>query len=153
MDQHALCGEDGVGDYQLRLLDTNGKVFALNDFEAENAAAAIERARRATERSPSFELWEGSRLIHPEPVNSLVLKNGSVHPPAVGAIPLQAGSAIHDERRENPAHLRMLAAWYRDFAEKTGNPMIWERRLVTAEDLERLATGLEASKLGLAKDV
>jgi hypothetical protein len=30
-------------------------------------------------------------------------------------------------------HLRKLAAWYREFAERTGNPINWEMRLSTAE--------------------
>jgi hypothetical protein len=36
----------------------------------------------------------------------------------------------------NPAELRKLAAWYREFAERAGNPTIWEARLRTAEELE-----------------
>jgi hypothetical protein len=32
--------------------------------------------------------------------------------------------------------LRELASWYREFAERTANPTIWEARLRTAEDLE-----------------
>jgi hypothetical protein len=39
--------------------------------------------------------------------------------------------------------LRELAAWYRDFAERAGNPAIWHARLTTAEDLEREADLLE----------
>lgn len=39
--------------------------------------------------------------------------------------------------------LRELAAWYREFAEKTGNPAIWESRLRMAEDLEREAAEME----------
>ena len=35
--------------------------------------------------------------------------------------------------------LRELAAWYRQFAERAGNPAIWEARLHMAEDLEREA--------------
>jgi len=35
--------------------------------------------------------------------------------------------------------LRELAAWYREFAERAGNPSIWEARLHMAEDLEREA--------------
>jgi hypothetical protein len=30
-----------------------------------------------------------------------------------------------------------LAAWYREFAERAGNPWVWEARLKLAEDLER----------------
>ena len=39
--------------------------------------------------------------------------------------------------------LRELAAWYRDFAERAGNPAIWDARLRTAKDLEREADRLE----------
>ena len=40
---------------------------------------------------------------------------------------------------EDPRELRELAAWYREFAERAGNPAIWEARLRTAGDLERKA--------------
>jgi hypothetical protein len=36
----------------------------------------------------------------------------------------------------DPSKLRELASWYREFAERTANSMIWEARLRTAEDLE-----------------
>jgi hypothetical protein len=39
--------------------------------------------------------------------------------------------------------LRKLAAWYREFAERTGNPTIWEMRLSTAERLEAEADRIE----------
>ena len=39
--------------------------------------------------------------------------------------------------------LRDLATWYREFAERTENPAIWDSRLRTAEDLEREAEALE----------
>ena len=39
--------------------------------------------------------------------------------------------------------LRSLAAWYRDFAEKTNTTYIWEARLRTAETLEKEADKLE----------
>jgi hypothetical protein len=32
--------------------------------------------------------------------------------------------------------LRELACWYREFAERTDNPTIWEARLRTADDLD-----------------
>lgn len=41
--------------------------------------------------------------------------------------------------REDAAKLRELAAWYREFAERAGNSLIWESRLLLAEDLEREA--------------
>jgi hypothetical protein len=40
--------------------------------------------------------------------------------------------------------LRDLATWYREFAERTENPAIWDARLRTAEDLEREAEALES---------
>jgi hypothetical protein len=43
----------------------------------------------------------------------------------------------------DPEKLRELAAWYREFAEQTPNPTLWEARLWTAEDLEEEATRLE----------
>jgi len=39
--------------------------------------------------------------------------------------------------------LRELASWYREFAERTGNPVIWDARIRTAEDLEAEATRLD----------
>jgi hypothetical protein len=39
--------------------------------------------------------------------------------------------------------LRDLATWYRECAERTENPAIWDARLRTAEDLEREAKALE----------
>jgi hypothetical protein len=42
-----------------------------------------------------------------------------------------------------PGALRALAAWYRKYAERTGNPAVWHARLATAESLER-----EAARLG-----
>jgi hypothetical protein len=35
--------------------------------------------------------------------------------------------------------LRELAAWYREFADRAGNPSIWASRLRMAEDLEAKA--------------
>jgi hypothetical protein len=40
--------------------------------------------------------------------------------------------------------LRQLAAWYRNFAERAGDPWIWEARLQTADELEAEADRLEA---------
>jgi hypothetical protein len=50
---------------------------------------------------------------------------------------------------DDPLKLRELAAWYREFAEKTGNPSIWEARLRMAEDLEREADRLEQRQAAL----
>ena len=46
---------------------------------------------------------------------------------------------------QDSSKLRDLASWYRDFAERTANPMIWEARLRTAEDLETEANRLDGS--------
>jgi hypothetical protein len=46
-------------------------------------------------------------------------------------------------KMDDPQKLRELAAWYREFAEKTANPSIWEKRLRMAEDLEHEAGILE----------
>jgi len=45
----------------------------------------------------------------------------------------------------NSSKLRELASWYRNFAERTANPMIWEARLHTAEDLEAEADRIDGS--------
>jgi hypothetical protein len=50
---------------------------------------------------------------------------------------------------QDPEKLRELAAWYREFAEKTSNPAIWESRLWMAEDLEREAARLENRETAL----
>jgi len=39
--------------------------------------------------------------------------------------------------------LRALAAWYREYAKRAGNPTIWDARLRTAEDLEAEAERIE----------
>ncbi len=45
--------------------------------------------------------------------------------------------------RAAPRRLRELAGWYREFAERAGNPVIWEARLRTAEDLDAEADRLD----------
>jgi hypothetical protein len=45
----------------------------------------------------------------------------------------------------DPYKLRELAIWYREFAERAGNPAVWEARLLTAEELEREADRLDES--------
>jgi hypothetical protein len=49
--------------------------------------------------------------------------------------------------------LRELAAWYREFAERAGNPAIWESRQRMAEDLEREAERLKREYLGRRCDL
>ena len=43
----------------------------------------------------------------------------------------------------NSPELRKLATWYREFAERAGNPAIWEARLRTAKQLEAEADRAE----------
>ena len=49
------------------------------------------------------------------------------------------GRKAMDEARK----LRDLAAWYREFAERAGDPWIWDARLRTADKLEKEAALLE----------
>jgi hypothetical protein len=42
--------------------------------------------------------------------------------------------------------LRELAVWYRAFAARTANPVIWEARLLTAEDLDAEASRIEQQR-------
>ena len=44
---------------------------------------------------------------------------------------------------DRPHKMRELAAWYREFAERTANTAIWDSRLRMAEDLELEAQRLE----------
>ena len=43
--------------------------------------------------------------------------------------------------------LRELASWYREFAERAGNPSIWDSRLRTADDLDNEAERVERRSL------
>jgi hypothetical protein len=51
---------------------------------------------------------------------------------------------------ERLCELRKLAAWYREYAERAGNPAIWESRLRTADALRREADRLEAGRMARA---
>ena len=44
---------------------------------------------------------------------------------------------------QGPEELRLLASWYRELAERAGNPVIWESRLLMAESLEMEAKRIE----------
>ena len=56
---------------------------------------------------------------------------------------LPASQAKRQVGMQNPDELRELASWYREFAERAGNPTIWEARLLMAEDLEAEAARIE----------
>jgi hypothetical protein len=47
--------------------------------------------------------------------------------------------------------LRRLATWYREFAERAGNPWIWEARLATADELEKEADRLEKNAVQIGR--
>ena len=51
------------------------------------------------------------------------------------------------ERNVKQRELRSLAHWYQEFAERAGNPAIWEARLRTAKELEQEADRLEEASL------
>ena len=63
----------------------------------------------------------------------------------LGRVSLAVGDlrAIDVEASVKARMLRELAMWYRAFAERTGNPAVWEARLRAAEDLDA-----EASRVG-----
>jgi hypothetical protein len=48
---------------------------------------------------------------------------------------------------DEPQRLRELAAWYREFAERTGSPSVWNARSRLAEDLEGEAARLEQRRV------
>jgi hypothetical protein len=52
---------------------------------------------------------------------------------------------------KHPDKLRELASWYREFAERSRNPVIWEGRLRTAEDLDAEAERIERSLAGKSR--
>ena len=47
----------------------------------------------------------------------------------------------------DPHGLRELARWYRDFAEKAGNPAIWDMRLRRADSLDAEAARIERTQV------
>jgi hypothetical protein len=53
----------------------------------------------------------------------------------------------------NSERLRELAAWYREFAEKTENPWIWAARLRTAKALEAEARFVNRKDKPRAEDL
>ena len=57
---------------------------------------------------------------------------------------LPIGTSIEyiEKREEKQRKLRELAAWYREIAERAGDPAIWEARLRTAKEFEQEADRL-----------
>ena len=56
------------------------------------------------------------------------------------------GRILDDPMPANPSKLRELASWYREFAERAGNPAILEARLRMAEELDAEADFIEHMK-------
>jgi hypothetical protein len=56
--------------------------------------------------------------------------------------------AIDAEPPVKARMLRELATWYRAFATRSGNPVIWESRLLTAEDLDAEANSIDPQRDG-----
>jgi hypothetical protein len=57
-----------------------------------------------------------------------------------------------DPAETSPSKLRELASWYRDFAERTSNPTVWDARLRTAKELEREADRIERTQASCNPD-
>ena len=51
-----------------------------------------------------------------------------------------------DSMETSSSKLRELAFWYREFAERAGNPTIWEARLRTAKELDAKADLVERTQ-------
>jgi hypothetical protein len=51
--------------------------------------------------------------------------------------------------RKDPERLRELASWYRELAERAGSLVIWEARLLTAEDLVAEAERIEQQRVAV----
>ncbi len=49
---------------------------------------------------------------------------------------------------ETEHKLRELASWYRGYAERTENPVIWDARIRTADDLDAEADRIEGRRAG-----
>jgi hypothetical protein len=69
-------------------------------------------------------------------------------PPATSLLgAAEQRAAMHtDVTPADPTKLRELASWYREFAERTGNPTIWAARLRTAKELEAEADLVERTQ-------
>jgi hypothetical protein len=65
-------------------------------------------------------------------------------------------AALHNETgwgnamQIDSVKLRELAAWYREQAERAENPVIWDARLRTAEELEEEADRIEGNPVPIS---
>ena len=74
------------------------------------------------------------------------MKSTHAAAPALGVDPRPVRQTRGNPVRGNSSRLRELAAWYRGFAERAGNPAIWEARLHTAEDLAAEADRIDRTE-------
>lgn len=95
------------------------------------------RSRGLKSRQQGLSAAQRERLAPGEAVFADQPAGGAV---STGTTPLPAAPTEPGDGRR----LRELAAWYREFAERAGNPTIWEARLRTAEDLEAQAERMES---------
>lgn len=52
---------------------------------------------------------------------------------------------MRSDAHRSAAELRSLANWYRQYAERAGNPAIWSSRISTADALIQQAAEVESS--------
>jgi hypothetical protein len=121
-------------------------IRALSDPEIKKELAAYsfylaQRAEALSRMNKASAIIEMSTLRHRSAVRAKADQGGQE---SVLNLRRQSEDAL-----DTPSTLRELAAWYRMFAEKAGNPAIWEARLNTAEDLEAEADWVERSNTGV----
>jgi hypothetical protein len=78
------------------------------------------------------------------PIDKSSVENGHKR----GEFPMTEFTVHPPDNAPKSQNLRRLAAWYRAFAERAGNPAIWEGRSRMAEDLDAEAHRLEQSRRG-----
>jgi hypothetical protein len=107
--------------------------------EAEEVLAADSKENRR----PDITTKEGTARV--SPASKLETETASVTRAPRSAECL----AMEEIGTQGPSKLRELASWYREFADRAGNPAIWDARLRTAADLDAEA---ERSERRLAAD-
>jgi hypothetical protein len=60
-------------------------------------------------------------------------------------------SSTKEAAVEDPRKLRELASWYREFAERAGNPVIWAGRVRMADNLDEEAERIERNRRSRAR--
>jgi hypothetical protein len=64
------------------------------------------------------------------------------------SVAVEQACAIDAEPLVKAQMLRELAAWYRAFAARSANPVIWESRLFTADHLDAEASRIDPQQDG-----